>query len=86
MSLNVNLTSQKIVTTKPAETVTLEKGDHKVLKITDLPEDRLVLIHVEGLPQPIAPDNLCGDNYDTPAEWTNADIKAAVKAYITANS
>ena len=62
MSLNVNLTSQKIVTTKPAETVTLEKGDHKVLKITDLPEDRLVLIHVEGLPQPIAPDNLCGDN------------------------
>ena len=86
MSLNVNLTSQKIVTTKPAETVTLAKGNLKVLQIIDLPEQREVQIIVDGLSEPIIPANLSGDNYDTPAEWTNSDIVAAVKAYITANS
>ena len=86
MSLNVNLTSQKIVTTKPAETITFEKGNLKVLQIIDFPEQREVQIYVEGLMDPIVPDNLSGDNYDTPAEWTNSDIVAAVKAYITANS
>jgi hypothetical protein len=81
MSLSVNISSEKTVTTVPAETVTLPAGDIKILRIVDLPQQKKVFVVTDELGK-IDLDELSGDNYDTPNEWTNASIQTAVSNYI----
>ena len=71
-ALTVNLTKSVDYTTIPAETVSLAKGDIKINRIVDIPG-------IGGLELAALSDS----NYDTPAEWTNADVVAAVKAVLT---
>tara|TARA_E500000318_G_C3409624_1_gene153045 strand:- start:146 stop:400 length:255 start_codon:yes stop_codon:yes gene_type:complete len=84
MSLSVNLSSQKTITLTPAETVTLPAGDLKIRRIVDLPQQKKVFVVVDGLGE-IDLDELSGDNYDNPAEWTNASVQTAITNYIAAN-
>ena len=81
MSLTVNLSASKTITTVPAETITLPAGDLKIQRIVDLPQQKQVFVFIEDLGK-IELDELSGDNYDTPAEWTNASLKAAVSNYL----
>jgi len=81
MSLTVNLSASKTITTVPAETITLNSGDLKIQRIIDMPQMKKVTVFVEEIGK-IELDELSGDNYDTPAEWTNASIKTAILNYI----
>ena len=85
MSLSVNIFSEKTVTTVPAETVTIPAGDLKILRIVDLPQQKKVFVVTDELGK-IDLDELSGDNYDNPAEWTNASLKTAVSNYIASLS
>lgn len=84
MSLEVNLSEEKNVIKQPAETLALS-GAVKIDRIVDFPQLRKVIAFVDdigGIPL----ENISDDNYDTPAEWTNADVVAGVEAWINANS
>jgi len=83
MSLSITLSSQKEVVTQPQETVTLN-GEVSIRRIVDIPGERQVVVFVDGLGR-IELDELSGDNYDTPAEWSNADVLTALTNYINAN-
>jgi len=83
MSLSITLSDQKEVVTQPQETVTLN-GEVSIRRIVDIPGDRQVVVFVDGLGR-IELDELSGDNYDTPAEWSNADVLTALTNYINAN-
>jgi hypothetical protein len=76
MSLKVSLTKSKKVITQPEQSVTFS-GDVEIERIVDIPSEKLVFAFVEGLGR-IKLDDLSEDNYDTPAEWTNADVVTAV--------
>jgi hypothetical protein len=83
MGLSINLSSEKTVTTVPAETITLPAGDLKINRIVDLPQEKKVFVILENFGK-INLDELSGDNYDNPAEWTNASLQTAVSNYIAA--
>tara|TARA_B110000285_G_C14670321_1_gene400034 strand:- start:25 stop:279 length:255 start_codon:yes stop_codon:yes gene_type:complete len=83
MSLSITLSGQKEVVTQPQETVTLN-GDVSIRRIVDIPGDKQVVVFVDGLGR-IELDELSGDNYDSPAEWSNADVLTALTNYINAN-
>ena len=83
MSLSITLSGQKEVVTQPQETVTLN-GQVSIRRIVDIPGERQVVVFVDGLGR-IELDELSGDNYDTPAEWSNADVLTALTNYINAN-
>ena len=83
MSLSITLSGQKEVVIQPQETVTLN-GEVSIRRIVDIPGERQVVVFVDGLGR-IELDELSGDNYDTPAEWSNADILTALTNYINAN-
>jgi len=83
MSLSITLSGQKEVVTQPQETVTLN-GDVSIRRIVDIPGEKQVVVFVDGLGR-IELDELSGDNYDTPAEWSNADVLTALTNYINAN-
>lgn len=83
MSLSITLSGQKEVVTQPQETVTLN-GEVSIRRIVDIPGERQVVVFVDGLGR-IELDELSGDNYDTPAEWSNADVLTALTNYINAN-
>lgn len=74
--LTVNLSSETTYVTQPEQSVTLS-GDVVIRRIVDFPGERKVVAFVEGVGR-LELDELSGDNYDTPAEWTNADIVTAV--------
>jgi len=74
--LTVNLSSEKKYVTQPEQSVTLS-GDVVIRRIVDIPGQKKVVAFVEGVGR-LELDELSGDNYDTPAEWTNADVVAAV--------
>lgn len=80
MSLNVSLSATESVTLRPAEVVELS-GDVSISRIIDLPKQRKVIAVVDGLGR-INLEELSGDNYDTPNEWSNADVVTAVANYI----
>ncbi len=75
-NLSINLSSAKTVVTQPEESVTLE-GEVSIRRIVDIPGEKQVIAFVEGLGR-LELDELSGDNYDTPAEWSNADVVTAV--------
>ena len=81
-TLSVNLTAAVNYTTQPAQTISLD-GDIIINRIVDIPAEKRVFVLLENVGQ-IELAELSGDNYDTPAEWTNADVVAAVKKVITA--
>ena len=83
MSLSITLSGQKEVVTQPQETVTLN-GDVSIRRIVDIPGEKQVVVFVDGLGR-IELGELSGDNYDTPAEWSNADVLTALTNYINAN-
>tara|TARA_R110000744_G_scaffold37879_1_gene86591 strand:+ start:135 stop:389 length:255 start_codon:yes stop_codon:yes gene_type:complete len=83
MSLSVNIPSEKTITTVPAETVTVPAGNLKIRRIVDMPQQKKVFVILEELGQ-IELNELSGDNYDNPAEWTNADVQTAIANYIAA--
>lgn len=80
-TLSVNLTAAVNYTTQPAQTVSLN-GDIIINRIVDIPAEKRVYVLVENVGQ-IELAELSGDNYDTPAEWTNAEVVTAVKKIIT---
>ena len=84
MSLKVTLSSSKTVTTQPAQTVSLPAGDIEIRRIVDIPNEKRVSVFIDNLGQ-IDLDELSGDNYDNPAEWTNASLQTAVSNYIAAH-
>jgi len=83
MSLEVTLSQTKTIVTQPEETETLS-GNIVINAIVDRPTDRKVVAFVEGIGR-IELDELSGDNYDNPAEWTNSDVQTAVSNWIDAN-
>lgn len=74
--LTVNLSSETKYVTQPEQSVTLN-GDVIIRRIVDIPGQKKVVAFVEGVGR-LELDELSGDNYDTPAEWTNADVVTAV--------
>jgi hypothetical protein len=74
--LTVNLSSETKYVTQPEQSVTLN-GDVVIRRIVDIPGQKKVVAFVEGAGR-LELDELSGDNYDTPAEWTNADVVTAV--------
>lgn len=74
--LTVNLSSETTYVTQPEQSVTLS-GDVVIRRIVDFPGEKKVVAFVEGVGR-LELDELSGDNYDTPAEWTNADVVTAV--------
>jgi hypothetical protein len=78
MSLQIDITSPVAVEIRPADTIIIENSI-VINRIIDLPSQRKVRVAIEGTI--IDLDSLSGDNYDTPDEWTNADIIDAVKEY-----
>lgn len=84
MSLKINLSEQKNVILQPVQTVALN-GEIEIERIVDLPKAKKVFVFAEGIGR-IQLDSLSDDNYDNPADWTNADIVAGVEAWINANS
>lgn len=79
-TLSINLSSAKTVITQPEESVTLN-GEVVIRRIVDIPGEKKVVAFVDDIGR-LELDDLSGDNYDTPAEWTNADVVTAVKAII----
>ena len=75
-NLSINLSSAKTVVTQPEESVTLE-GEVVIRRIVDIPGEKQVVAFVEGIGR-LELDELSGDNYDTPAEWSNVDVVTAV--------
>ena len=75
-NLSINLSSAKTVVTQPEESVTLE-GEVVIRRIVDIRGAKQVVAFVEGIGR-LELDELSGDNYDTPAEWSNADVVTAV--------
>ena len=69
----------------PAATVELPAGDLIINRIIDIPAEKKVSVNVDNLGL-IDLDELSGDNYDTPNEWTNADIQTALTNYINSAS
>lgn len=80
MSLTINLSAEREVVTRPATKATLPK-DIKIERIVDIPGSREVAVFLPVLGRVVL-DDLSGDNYDQPAEWTNADVLAAVTKYV----
>ena len=86
MSLSINLSSSKTITLKPAETLEIPSGDLIIERIIDIPDEKKVYVQVDNFLELIELDELSGDNYDTPNEWTNADVKTALTNYINSAS
>tara|TARA_A100000171_G_scaffold6634_1_gene5148 strand:+ start:707 stop:958 length:252 start_codon:yes stop_codon:yes gene_type:complete len=79
-TLSVNIPSATSYVTQPQESVTLE-GEIKINRIVDIPGEKKVIAFVDTIGR-IELAELSGDNYDTPAEWTNADVVTAVQNII----
>ena len=81
MSLQINLPAPLTVVKQPLieETIT----EIVIERIVDIPGDKKVVVFIQG--QRIELDQLSGDNYDTPSEWSNSDVVAAVKALYSIN-
>ena len=77
MSLKITLTTPKVIVKQPEITETVT--DITIDRIVDIPAQKKVAVFVSG--ERIELDALSGDNYDSPSEWTNADVVDAVKAY-----
>jgi len=75
MSLKIVFNAPTTVIKQPeiVETITEVTID----RVVDIPGQKKVVVFIYN--KRIELEALSGDNYDTPDEWTNADIIAAVK-------
>lgn len=77
MSLQVTLSAPITVIKQPEVTETIT--EITIDRIVDIPSMKKVFVFIKG--ERIELAQLSGDNYDTPSEWTNADVIAAIKAH-----
>jgi hypothetical protein len=77
MSLQITLSEPKTIVKQPEVTETI--SEITIDRIVDIPGERKVFAFAKG--SRIELDQLSGDNYDTPSEWTNQDVIDAVKAH-----
>lgn len=77
MSLKITLTKPKTIVKQPEITETI--SEITIDRIVDFPKEKKVIVFIKG--QRIELSQLSDDNYDTPSEWTNDDVIAAVKAH-----
>ena len=77
MSLQVSLSAPITVIKQPEVTETIT--EITIDRIVDIPSMKKVFVFIKG--ERIELAQLSGDNYDTPSEWTNADVIAAIKAH-----
>ena len=80
MSLIVPISENKIVLVQPQKTIEIS-NQVTITRIVDLPHERKVFVFTEELGKIDLP-SLSNQNYDSPYEWTNADLLAAVQQYI----
>tara|TARA_B110000483_G_scaffold183370_1_gene216932 strand:+ start:183 stop:437 length:255 start_codon:yes stop_codon:yes gene_type:complete len=80
-NLSFNISSSKSVIVQSEETVTVPKGAVNIRRIVDYPGDKKVVAFVDGVGR-LELSALSDANYDSPAEWTNADVVTAVKDII----
>jgi hypothetical protein len=85
MNLSVTLNEDKSVVIAPVQTSTIPSGTLEIERIIDVPSKREVIVIVNHIGR-ILLEDLSGDNYDTPAEWTNADIQNSLLNWINSNS
>ena len=77
MSLQITLDTPKTIIKQPEITETI--SEITIDRIVDLPGEKKIFVFIQG--ERIELDQLSGDTYDTPNEWTNEDVVSAVKAY-----
>ena len=77
MSLKITLETPKVIVKQPEMTKTIT--EIVIDRIVDIPAQKKVAVFIDG--ERIELDTLSGVNYDTPSEWDNAAVVAAVKAY-----
>ena len=77
MSLKITLETPKVIVKQPEITKTITEV--VIDRIIDIPAQKKVAVFIDG--ERIELDVLSGVNYDTPTEWDNAAVVAAVKAY-----
>lgn len=77
MSLQIILDVPKTIVKQPEVTETI--SEITIDRIVDVPGEREVFVFIGG--ERIELPQISGDNYDTPDEWTNADVVSAVKAH-----
>ena len=77
MSLKITLETPKVIVKQPEITKTIT--EIVIDRIVDIPAQKKVAVFIDG--ERIELDTLSGVNYDTPSEWDNAAVVAAVKAY-----
>ena len=81
MSLKITLNTPATIVKQPLIEETI--SEITIDRIVDVPSEKKVFVFVKG--ERIELDQLSGDNYDSPNEWTNADVVAAVKAHYGIN-
>jgi len=79
MSFKIELTTPVKIVKQPLVESTIT--ELVIERIVDVPSEKKVFVFVKGERDKVELTQLSGDNYDTPDEWTNADIIAAVKAH-----
>ena len=77
MSLKITLETPKVIVKQTEITKTIT--EIVIDRIVDIPAQKKVAVFIDG--ERIELDTLSGVNYDTPSEWDNAAVVAAVKAY-----
>jgi hypothetical protein len=80
MSLKIQLSETKTVVTRPAETVEIS-GEISINRIVDIPSEKTVFVYTDQLGRIDLP-TLSNENYDTPQEWSTADVVEAVENYL----
>jgi hypothetical protein len=81
MSLQIDLQAPLTIVKQPLVEETI--NEIVIERIVDIPGDKKVFVFIQG--QRIELDQLSGDNYDTPSEWSNSDVVTAVKALYNIN-
>ena len=80
MSLSIQLAKEIEIVSQPAVKTTLPTTVN-IERIVDIPSQKEVAVFVQGLGRVILTE-LSGDNYDAPAEWSNASIVTALTNHI----
>ena len=80
MSLKVSISENKTIVTIPEQSVKLN-GEITINRIVDMPSEKKVFVLTKELGKIDLP-SLSDENYDTPSEWTNADVVSAIEQYV----
>ena len=75
--MEITLANKKTITVATARTKEVEKLT--VVRIVDLPVEKMVRVFVRELGLPLDLPQLSGENY---GEWSDSDVESAVKAEV----